>query len=200
MAEDFYKNLISGFARGLGLGGNSAGDGIRRRRSRDEVDEITGLLGELTGSGAKEGEAPLPEKEALLAALSPAVFRVYEKYRASRKKTPGYDEPYLYYTDAEGNRTWLDDGAGGKVKNSFWKPKVVDRFNEYKDGKPRRVYLYEDGTKEYHDLEDPPPVKTNLDPEEYEKKLIEAYKAGRLSLKDLQILRERNRKRVNEIE
>lgn len=196
MAEDFYKNLISGFARGLGLGGNAAGAGIKRRRSRDELDEITGLLGELTGGGALEGEAPLPQKEALLAALSPGVFRLYEKFRASKKKTLAYDEPYLYYTDAEGKREWLDNGAGGKVKNSFWKPKVVDRFNEYKNGKPRRVYVYEDGNKEYHDLEEKPPVQTNLDPEEYEKKLIEAYKAGRISLKDLQILRERNRKRA----
>ncbi len=196
MAEDFYKNLISGFARGLGLGGSMGEAGMKRRRSRDEVDEITGLLGELTGNGAFEGEAPLPQKEALLAALSPGVFRLYEKFRASKKKTPGYDEPYLYYTDAGGNRTWLDDGSGGKVKNSFWKPKVVDRFNEYKDGKPRRVYLYEDGSKEYHELEEKPPVQTNLDPAEYEKKLIEAYKGGRISLKDLQILRERNRKRA----
>lgn len=199
MAEDFYKNLMTGFARGLGLGGTTGVSNIKRRQERQEIDEIRGLLGELTGGGAGEGEAPLPEKEALLAALSPAVFRVYEKYRASRKKTPGYDEPYIYYTDAEGNRTWLDDGAGGKVKNSFWKPKVVDRFNEYKDGKPRRVYLYEDGTREYHDLEEKPPVKTNLDPGEYEKKLIEAYKAGRLSMNDLHILRERNRKRANEM-
>lgn len=196
MAEDFYKNLISGFARGLGLG-SSTGEGfLKRKREQDDLDEIAALLGELSAGGASQGEAPLPQKEGMLAALSPAVFKLYEKFRASKKKTPGYDEQYLYYTDAEGNRTWLDDGSGGKVKNSFWKPKVVDKFNEYNKGKPRRVYVYEDGSKEFHDLEEPPVVKNNLDPADYDKKLIQAYKEGRLSLKDLQTLRERNRKRL----
>ncbi len=196
MADDFYKNLISGFARGLGLGSSNGESFLKRKRERDDLNEIAGLLGELTNGGASEGEAPLPQKEGMLAALSPAVFKLYEKFKASGKKTLGYDEPYLYYTDADGNRSWLDDGAGGKVKNSFWKPKVVDKFNEYDQGKPRRVYVYEDGSREYHGMEEPPVVKNNLDPVEYEKKLIQAYKEGRLSLKDLQTLRERNKKRL----
>lgn len=67
-----------------------------------------------------------------------------------------------------------------------------------KTAKPRRVYLYEDGSKVFHDLEMPPPVKTALDPIEYEEKLLKLYKEGKISLKDYQTLKEKNRKRLLE--
>lgn len=204
MNEDFFVNLIKGFSGGLGLGASNHEKFRIRKKNEEEVNDILGLFGELVngsnGVSSTDG-APLPQKEAMLSLLSPGVFSLYKKYREGKKKTIKYDEPFLYYQDATGGREWLGDGSGGKIQNSFYKPKVVDRYNEWKGGKKKRVYRYEDGKTEYYDLE-APPTKNGLsdresDPKEFEKKLIEGYKSGKITLKDYELLKKRNRSRVN---
>ncbi|MBN8545753.1 MAG: hypothetical protein J0L60_06430 [Ignavibacteria bacterium] len=203
MNEDFFVNLIKGFSGGLGLGATNHEKFQLRRKNEGEVSDILGLFGELVGgeNGVPSSEgAPLPQKEALLSLLSPGVFSLYKKYREGKKKTIKYDEPWLYWQNGSGERDWLGDGSGGKIKNSFYKPKVVDRFNEWKDGKQRRVYLYEDGKREYHDFESPPEKRGKKmeigDPVEFEKKLIQSYKQGKITLKDYELLKKRNRERM----
>ncbi|MBK7865911.1 MAG: hypothetical protein IPJ75_02320 [Ignavibacteriales bacterium] len=116
--------------------------------------------------------------------------------RTGRKREkPGYDEPFLYYTDADGNRTWLDNGKGEKIKNSFYKPKIVQRFTEIKDGKKQRVRLYEDGSKIYNDAGEGsgklPKNEIYHDPVEFQKKLLESYRDGKISLYEYNLMKER---------
>ncbi|MBK6680398.1 MAG: hypothetical protein IPG53_10400 [Ignavibacteriales bacterium] len=139
MANDFYTNLISGFAQGLGLGGQNHRIGVLKRGSVERENDALALFGELlqqedAENGGVGDATQTPQKEALLASLAPAIFSLYKYHRKKKEKIPGYDEPFLYYTDADGNRTWLDNGKGEKIKNSFYKPKIVDRFTEEKKG------------------------------------------------------------------
>ncbi len=140
MANDFYTNLISGFAQGLGLGGQNHRIGVLKRGSVERENDALALFGELlqqedAENGGVGDSTQTPQKEALLASLAPAIFSLYKYHRKKKEKIPGYDEPFLYYTDADGNRTWLDNGKGEKIKNSFYKPKIVDRFTEEKEGR-----------------------------------------------------------------
>lgn len=200
MANDFYSNMISGFAQGLGLGGQSHRIGAFKRRENEREKDALALFGELLGEGDTQNGGvgdvvPAPQKEALLASLAPAIFSLYKSYRKKKEKKPGYDEPFLYYTDADGNRTWLDNGKGEKIKNSFYKPKVVDRFTEVKDGKKQRVQLYEDGSKVYTDVGEGsdklPHEEAFHDPVEFRRKLLDSYRDGKISLNDYKILKER---------
>lgn len=201
MGNDFYSNMISGFAQGLGLGGqNHRISALKRGESEREKDALA-LFGELIGQdkstgGNGEGNLiPLPQKEALLASLAPAIFSLYKSHRKKKEKKPGYDEPFLYYTDAEGNRTWLENGKGEKIKNSFYKPKIVERFTEVKDGKKQRVRLYEDGSKIYNDAGEGsgklPKAEVYHDPVEFQKKLLESYRDGKISLYEYNLMKER---------
>lgn len=200
MANDFYSNMIAGFAQGLGLGGQNHRVGALKRRESEKEKEALSLFGELINQeGNKNGEVgdvdAIPQKEALLASLAPAIFSLYKSHRKKKEKKPGYDEPFLYYTDAEGNKVWLDNGKGEKIKNSFYKPKIVDRYTEIKDGKKQRVQLYEDGSKVYNDLDEGsdklPHDEVAIDPAEFQKKLLESYRDGKISLNDYKMLKER---------
>lgn len=201
MANDFYSTLIAGFAQGLGLGAQNHRSGAIRRgeseRERDALSLFSELIGQKESAGGNDDGNLLavPQKEALLASLAPAIFSLYKSHRKQKEKKPGYDEPFLYYTDADGNRTWLDNGKGEKVKNSFYKPKIVDRFTEIKDGKKQRVLLFEDGSKVYNDIGEeggkPPSDEVVIDNAEFQKKLLENYREGKISLNDYKILKER---------
>lgn len=200
MENDFYSNLISGFAQGLGLGGqNHRISALKRRESEREKDALA-LFGELVGqvdnqNGGVDISLQTPQKEALLASLAPAIFSLYKSHRKKKEKKPGYDEPYLYYTDADGNRVWLDNGKGEKIKNSFYRPKIVDRFTEIKDGKKQRVQLYDDGSKVYNDVGDgrgePPSEGGFHDPDTFQQKLLESYHDGKITLYEYNLLKER---------
>lgn len=200
MENDFYTNLISGFAQGLGLGGQNHRIGALKRREKKRENDALSLFGELINqednqNGGVDITLQTPQKEALLASLAPAIFSLYKSHRKKKEKKPGYDEPFLYYTDADGNRVWLDNGKGEKIKNSFYRPKIVDRFTETKDGKKQRVHLYEDGSKVYNDVGEvsgkPPSEEVFHDPVEYQRRLLESYRNGKISLKEYNLLKER---------
>jgi hypothetical protein len=204
MANDFYSNLISGFAQGLGLGGRNFRQGEIRRGEIERESESLSLFDELVkqvdsaDGTVTDDSTQIPQKEALLATLAPGILSFYKSYRKKKGKKLAYDEPFLYYSDAEGNRTWLENGAGEKIKNSFYKSKVVDKFMEEKEGKKQRVHLYEDGSKRYFEVGEKGGSDKNtgesFDPVEFQKKLLESYRDGKISLKDYKRLKERGTK------
>jgi hypothetical protein len=166
MSSDFYSNMIDGFVKGMSLGSENYKNFAIRNEKDKKITDVIALFDELQNSltdinsGALGGGAPSAKKEALLATLAPGVFSIYKSKKDANRRTLNYDEPYIYYTDKDGNRTTLDNGSGEKVKNDFYKPKIIDKYKELNNGKYRRVLLYEDGTKEYFDLgEAPKPTK-----------------------------------------
>jgi hypothetical protein len=79
MANDFYTNLISGFAQGLGLGGQNHRIGVLKRGSVERENDALALFGELlqqedAENGGVGDSTQTPQKEALLASLAPAIF------------------------------------------------------------------------------------------------------------------------------
>ncbi|MBP7542330.1 MAG: hypothetical protein KA747_01865 [Ignavibacteriaceae bacterium] len=200
MANDFYTNLISGFAQGLGLGGQNHRIGVLKRGSVERENDALALFGELlqqedAENGGVGDSTQTPQNEALLASIAPAIFSLYKYHRKKKGKIPGYDEPFLYYTDADGNRTWLDNGKGEKIKNSFYKPKIVDRFTEEKEGRKKRVQLYEDGSKVYNDIGEGYGKTSSEEvfhnPVEFQKKLLDSYRDGKISLYEYNLMKER---------
>ncbi|MBK7865912.1 MAG: hypothetical protein IPJ75_02325 [Ignavibacteriales bacterium] len=93
MANDFYSKMISGFAQGLGLGGQNHRISALKRGENEREKDALALFGELIGQdkstgGNGEGNLiPLPHKEAILASLAPAIFSLYKSHRKKKRKT-----------------------------------------------------------------------------------------------------------------
>jgi hypothetical protein len=91
MANDFYTNLISGFAQGLGLGGQNHRIGVLKRGSVERENDALALFGELlqqedAENGGVGDSTQTPKKRHFSHPLHPPFFHFISTTERKKRK------------------------------------------------------------------------------------------------------------------